>query len=264
MTARQLRRAAEHKARKLARKQQGLDIIDVGQVEAVGQVENLRPVVNRPSEDNPTPIETTPADQLSKARLTANRANSQLSTGPTTAEGKSTSSRNSFKHGLYSKAICTPSENPADLDALKADLIAEHQPATETEAILVNELAEQFWRIRRAREYEAIVLETGFDIARLNAIQRLMSSAERGFHKALNVLRQLQSARGFVPQNAADSHVGFVPQNAADSHVGFVPQNAMSTQSRKRQRPLVGFASFAQEAASAAVHDIKYRVPGSM
>jgi hypothetical protein len=41
-------------------------------------------------------------------------------------------------------------ENPAELDALKADLHAEHQPTNTTEDILVNEMAEQYWRISEA------------------------------------------------------------------------------------------------------------------
>jgi hypothetical protein len=39
----------------------------------------------------------------SPAQLTANRANSQLSTGPTTAAGKETVSKNSLA-GVYSEA----------------------------------------------------------------------------------------------------------------------------------------------------------------
>ena len=47
-----------------------------------------------------------------------------MSTGPRTAEGKAASSQNSFKHGLYSKQLVIQGEDPAELDALKADLIA--------------------------------------------------------------------------------------------------------------------------------------------
>src|SRR5579884_2401878 len=158
--ARKARRAAEREARKLAEKQQ----------------------------------------PISEAKLAANRANAEKSTGPKSEEGKSRSSRNSFKHGLYSKQLVLPGEEPAALDALKADLRAEHQPANETEEILVNELAEQYWRLRRARRLEADLLSSDdIVLSRLAAVQRMMSSAERGFHKALSTLRQLQKDRGFVP-----------------------------------------------------------------
>ena len=171
---------------------------------------------------------------MTQAKLDANRANAQKSTGPTTPEGKTNSSRNSFKHGLYSKQLVVGAEEAAELDALKAKLRAEHQPATETEEILVNELAEQFWRLRRARKYEASLLDSGeVLIPHLNLVQRMMSSAERGFHKALTALRQLQKDRGSRSESV--SAPGFVPTNSQPAEpepsrdyqgavpVGFVP-----------------------------------------
>jgi hypothetical protein len=141
---------------------------------------------------------------ITEAQLAANRANAQRSTGPKTIEGKTNASRNSFKHGLYSKQLVVGAEEAAALDQLKSNLRAEHQPINETEGILVNELAEQFWRLRRARAYEARLLDSGeVLIPHLAAIQRMMSSAERGFHKALTLLRRLQKDRGFVPANSA-------------------------------------------------------------
>ena len=200
MQSRQLRRAAERQALKQARKNQ-----------------------------------TTPVPEPA-SRAETNRANSQHSTGPVTPAGKAASSRNSFKHGLYSKALIYPGENPAELDALKADLRAEHQPANTTEEILVNEMAEQFWRIRRWREREArlMALETtpagvvAFT-EMLPIMQRLMSAAERGFHKSLATLRQLQKDRGFVPhffENAATAEESEEEiQAAATAASGFVPQS---------------------------------------
>jgi hypothetical protein len=156
---------------------------------------------------------------VSDAKLAANKANALLSTGPVTPEGKAASSQNNFKHGLYSKQLIMKGENPADLDALKADLIAEHQPANTTEELLVNEMAEQYWRLKRARRIETSIFSAdSLVIPHMNAVQRLMSSAERGFHKALKTLRELQKQRGFVPQSrectvkALAAGGGFVPQ----------------------------------------------------
>jgi hypothetical protein len=76
-------------------------------------------------------------------------------------------------------------------------------------------MAEQFWRLRRARAMEASLLDSDkVLIPHLAAIQRMMSSAERGFHKALRALRQLQKDRGFVPQKEQS---GFVPQSDRNS-----------------------------------------------
>jgi len=160
-------------------------------------------------------------------RAEINRANSQHSTGPRTIQGKAASSQNAFKHGLYSKDLIVHGEDPAEFDALKADLRREHQPANTTEEILVNEMAEQFWRIRRyrVRESRLIMMEDPEEATMallkfLPIIQRFMTAAERGFHKALTALRQLQKDRGFVPQSAETA------QNTKEAEpAGSVPQN---------------------------------------
>jgi hypothetical protein len=111
---------------------------------------------------------------------------------------------NLSQYSLPSGKLALSSESPDALDTLKAKLRSEQQPANETEEILVNEMAEQFWRLRRARVIETSLLDSDqVLIPHLTAIQRMMTSAERGFHKALNVLRQLQKHRGFVPANSA-------------------------------------------------------------
>jgi hypothetical protein len=208
MTSRQQRRAAERAQRKQARR-------EARQTTA--------------SEPRATGSGVSAVDPITRDRAAINRQNAEHSTGPKTVAGKANSSRNSFKHGLYSQELVTSDEEASALDALKADLRNEHQPVNLTEEILVNEMAEQFWRLRRARGFEANLLDNPLDLSRLAAVQRMMSSAERGFHKALATLRQFQKERGFVPQATvhqdADSENGFVPQNAPSPEIGFESQN---------------------------------------
>ena len=165
---------------------------------------------------------TTPAP-LTRAEI--NRANAQHSTGPRTAGGKDKSKRNSFKHGLYSKDLVLPCEDPAELDRLRATLRAEHQPVNETEEILVNEIAEHFWRLRRMRQFEARGLQPenldGWLESNLfTLIARNMASAERGLHKAIAALRRLQLDRGFVPSKSANEEREGESEAPPD---GFVP-----------------------------------------
>ena len=168
-------------------------------------------------------------------RAAINRANSLQSTGPRTPEGKIASSGNSFKHGLYSTQLVIPGEDPAALDALKAGLRADHQPVNTTEEILVNEIAEHYWRIRRYRAMEPKLFDTD-DPEKLHVaftkllpiLQRVLTAAERGLNKSLTALRQLQKDRGFVPHivnhrspdncEPAYSRPGFVPQIATGAH----------------------------------------------
>jgi hypothetical protein len=128
---------------------------------------------------------------------------------------------NLSQYSLPSEKLALSDEDPGALDTLKAKLRAEHQPVNETEEILVNEMAEQFWRLRRARVLETSLLDSDkVMIPHLAAIQRMMSSAERGFHKALRALRQLQKDRGFVPQKEQS---GSLSESA--SALGFVSQS---------------------------------------
>ncbi len=157
------------------------------------------------------------------AQILANQANSQRSTGPTSPAGKTRSSRNAFKHGLYSKQLVLPNEDPAELDQLRASLRTEHQPLNTTEEMLVNDLAENFWRLRRMREFETRAMQPENIIdwhqsGLLALLERTMASAERGFHKSLTALRRLQKDRGFVPQTspAPADEIGFVPQESAE------------------------------------------------
>ena len=213
MTARQQRRHDEHKARKEAYKAQKQQTETVGQMQA---------------ETAPSPA------RADVHRALVNKQNAQHSTGPRTAEGKLASSRNSFKHGLYSRNLVIQGEDPADLDDLRDDLRREHQPANTTEEILVNELAENYWRLRRMRRYETRVMasETAEEFAQkmslLPLIQRTMSSAERAFHRALGILRQLQKERlkqtAPVAYNSQEAS-GFVPKKSHQP-VQFVSQNA--------------------------------------
>ncbi len=73
-------------------------------------------------------------EKSTETRAEINRENAQKSTGPKTEEGKAKSSQNRFKHGVYSKQVVAPGEDPAELDELRGKLRDEHQPANTTEA----------------------------------------------------------------------------------------------------------------------------------
>ncbi len=180
---------------------------------------------------------------VKRTRAEINRANAKKSTGPKTVEGKAASSQNAFKHGMYSKSACIPGENPEDLDALRADLRAEHQPASPTEEILVDELAHHYWRINRYRYLETHMwAEQGrgkdggldADVSRVlwmidhgmaALFHRTLTSAERSFHKTLKTLQETKkAARTLVA--AAPASIPTVRKAAS----GFVPQKPSAQQ----------------------------------
>jgi hypothetical protein len=55
-----------------------------------------------------------------QAQLNANRLNAQKSTGPTSPEGKATSSLNALKSGIDAWSHIIPGEDPAELETLTA------------------------------------------------------------------------------------------------------------------------------------------------
>lgn len=90
---------------------------------------------------------------ISEKQLAANRKNAQKSTGPTTDEGKAVASRNSIKHGLYSKDIVINTsalkEDQSQYDLLLDSLHDELQPTTLFQQQLVLKIANCLWRSRR-------------------------------------------------------------------------------------------------------------------
>ena len=144
-------------------------------------------------------------------RVITNRANAQHSTGPKSQEGKAVSSRNATKHSLTSKQVVIPGEDPAEYDAHRADLIGSLKPANAVEAELVEELAANSWRLKRAHRIETAILteiaagspDPDLAIAKsflerpkeLDRLVRYMTSIERAYWRVFNKLEAIQRAR---------------------------------------------------------------------
>jgi hypothetical protein len=163
------------------------------------------------------------------AKLNANRANAQLSTGPKTEAGKLASSRNSLKHGLTSKQVVLPGEDPAAYDELRRDLHDDFNPAGTAEATLVDLIAEHTWRLQRVRRAETAIMARLIDDCnfrseaalcddQLDRIRRYEVTIERSYHRALDQLRKLQKERRTIEKQAAAARKtpptsGFVSQD---------------------------------------------------
>jgi hypothetical protein len=61
----------------------------------------------------------------SEAQIRANQANSKLSTGPRTTEGKEISRANALKHGLTGAGIVLPEADAAEVERRAAAFAAE-------------------------------------------------------------------------------------------------------------------------------------------
>ena len=95
---------------------------------------------------------------ISQKKLDANRRNAQHSTGPTSDEGKAVASRNALKHGMYASNPLLPTEDAAEFEAFRNGLIQELRPRGPMEALLVDRIICNGWRIRRIGEIENWVI----------------------------------------------------------------------------------------------------------
>ncbi len=137
-------------------------------------------------------------------QILSNRANASLSTGPRTAAGLEATKYNATKHGLSGKQIVTRDEDPAAYDELRRQLIVDHAPANEREAMLVEEIAQNWWRLERARRVEAAVLQKFGHLECIlepearkafQLITRYLNTIQRTWDRACKDLQMLQDKR---------------------------------------------------------------------
>jgi low affinity Fe/Cu permease len=127
------------------------------------------------------------------AQVATNQANSQHSTGPKTEEGKAVSCLNNFRHGLAGVQFSVlPGECEEEYDTLVAGLKTEHQPATITECILVEKLAQHFWLSQRAQRYADLSMDNE---KQFSLFLRYQTTNDRAFHKCLDQLLKLRAEK---------------------------------------------------------------------
>jgi hypothetical protein len=91
-------------------------------------------------------------------QIAANRLNAQRSTGPRTSEGKAISSQNARRHGILSEQSTSSNEDANLFDDLLDSLVGEFAPSKPLEILLVERLANLFWRERRLVQTETLIL----------------------------------------------------------------------------------------------------------
>jgi hypothetical protein len=153
--------------------------------------------------------------EISSAQLAANQANSQLSTGPSSIEGKAISSQNNFRHGLTqteSDLTFLEGESAEQYAKNLAGFQKEWNPTTETEHDLVQRLATRQWLRRRAFKLQQLFIApdgTITDQKQFALYNRYETQHERAYNKALADLMRLKSLRlreqnGFESQKRKD------------------------------------------------------------
>jgi len=202
---------------------------------------------------------------ISEAQLNANRANAQFSTGPSSAAGRATSSRNALKTGLTGRTVLLPTDDAGEYHRRLENALAFHAPATEEEQILVQSLVDIDWRLDRIVTLETgILLKGSIEFADAHkdqpeALRKALIQAEtylkyerplRNLHiqesrlqrqrtKLLAELKQLQADRPEVGQTGSQPSVGNRPSNGFEFSSGcpaasFTPASEPSPQTAAR------------------------------
>ena len=144
------------------------------------------------------------------AKIAANRANAQKSTGPRSVEGKSASRFNALKHGIDAASIVIPGEDPADYDALVAEYQREYRPRSASETFQVETMIRADWQKRRLENVEAELYHTvlseapGKSLAAallsetpaaklLTRVQRQIAAFERTWNRASKEFRLVRA-----------------------------------------------------------------------
>jgi hypothetical protein len=138
----------------------------------------------------------------SPARLAANAANAQHSTGPRTPEGKTRSSQNASKHGLTAREVIIAAGEQEEFDDLLANYRADVKPQGAIQQTLFNQLVAAAWNLRRIGRMESELcgqasiqdLLSNHDLQnQLDRLARHQTRIERCFHRCLKELKTLQT-----------------------------------------------------------------------
>jgi hypothetical protein len=100
---------------------------------------------------------------ISESQLAANRANAQLSTGPTTPAGKSRTRLNGLRHGLTGQTALLPDEDREAYAGHHAEFLAELRPEGLLETQLAHGIADDYWRLNRIKAIEDNIFALGIE-----------------------------------------------------------------------------------------------------
>ena len=146
MMNRKDRRAAEHAARKAARK--------AGFPQPQAQPEPAMPTIE------PEPV-AAPKKEISPEQLAANIRNAHLSHGPTTEAGRKKVSMNALKTGLTGVQVLLPTDDAALYEAHVRAYQNEFQPVGPEETHLLQSIIDTRWRLARIPGLETALLDLG-------------------------------------------------------------------------------------------------------
>jgi hypothetical protein len=154
-------------------------------------------------------------------QIAANRANAMKSTGATSPEGRERAKLNALRHGLTGQVTVMPTEDREAFNRFCAEIVASLNPANAIERQLAQSIAQDNWRLNRARAMEDNILALGHtgnaaemdaenpqihaavtaarvfsdDPVQFQLLTLYMQRTNRDIHRNMQLLRELQAER---------------------------------------------------------------------
>jgi hypothetical protein len=114
--------------------------------------------------------------------------------GPRTQQGKAKSSRNSSKHGIFSRAVIIEGESRSQFNSLLRGLREDFKPKGARREVLVDKLAVLFWSQRQVfnalagRSLVDTLAESLGDAPKLDILLRYLTTLDRAVDRVLGQL----------------------------------------------------------------------------
>jgi hypothetical protein len=158
----------------------------------------------------------------SQKQIDANRRNAQKSTGPITEAGKAVAKFNALRHGMTAESAVLPYEDHLAYAMLREALLSHYAPVNIAEEMLVDVVANSYWRLLRARRVETASMKLGIqalkqrnglnpapntkdddalavfftdDNDNMRNQERYHGTIERSYFRAVETLRKIQNDR---------------------------------------------------------------------
>jgi len=171
MTPRSIRRSQEREARKLARKQARLNVLETPEIETGlctdncdQQLTSTHSGFTEASSDFDAPAShgwDNYGSSIPSAVDAAPQPQPGRSTGPKTPQGKAKSCLNAVKTGLTGRTVLLPSDDADRYQQHIADFLEELQPVGPRESALVQSIADGTWRLERISTLEMALFARG-------------------------------------------------------------------------------------------------------
>ena len=156
----------------------------------------------------------------SEARILANRANAQLSTGPRTEAGKLQSRRNALRHGLAGAGAVLLPEDEAKLAERRRSWGEVLRPADKVETFLVERAVVHSVKLERASAVESAAarasVERADDDYEADALRRLESA--EGEVRAWTRLRDELARLGTIGRDGRESAYRLLEIGGSEDH----------------------------------------------